>query len=114
MVVYKKTDQWYIKWPRVTTDGTTIVNKWYNGWQWVTKSNNKWQRVTGSDNEWQKVTTSDNEWHPVIQGMATSGTISNSKWERETTKDPRWIKSESTVCFQKIQNSLCNEDFMSF
>ena len=48
MIIYKKTDDWYIEWKRVATSGTT--------------SDNEWQRVTTSgttnDNEWQRVTIS--------------------------------------------------------
>ena len=56
MIVYKKTDEWYIEWQRVATRGTTIDNKWYNEWQRVV------QQVIKSDNEWQQIAMSDSEW----------------------------------------------------
>ena len=52
MIVYKKTDEWYIEWQRVTKSGTTRDNKW----QRVTTNDKKWQRVA------QRVTTNANEW----------------------------------------------------
>ena len=83
-IVYKKTDEWYNEWQRVTTSGTTsdnewqrVVksrlfikrqtsdtssnNKWYNKRQWVTMYDNVWQRmttITTSENKWQQVTAS--------------------------------------------------------
>ena len=41
-IVFKKTDEWYIKWQRVV------------------------QRETTRDNDWQQMTTSDNEWQGVV------------------------------------------------
>ena len=32
-IVYKKTDEWYIKWQRVTTSGTTNENKCFKEWK---------------------------------------------------------------------------------
>ena len=52
MIVYKKTDEWYIEWQRVTKSGTTRDNEW----QRVTTNDKKWQRVA------QRVTTNANEW----------------------------------------------------
>ena len=46
MIVYKKTDEWYIEWQRVVQRVTTSG----------TKSDNEWQRMV------QRVTTNDNEW----------------------------------------------------
>ena len=43
LIVYKKTDEWHIKWQRVTANGTT--------------SENERQRVRTRDNEWQPITT---------------------------------------------------------
>ena len=48
MIIYKKTDDWYIEWKRVATSGTTSDNEW----QPVTTSG------TTNDNEWQRVTIS--------------------------------------------------------
>ena len=60
-IVYKKTDEWYIEWQRVTTSGTTSYNN-DNEWQWVYS---EWQRIKTSDNEWQgavqQVTKNDKE-----------------------------------------------------
>ena len=69
MIVYKKTEEWYIEWQWVTTSGTTSEN----GWQPVTANDKEWcnewqqlvQRATTSDNEWQKMTRSDKEWYLV-------------------------------------------------
>ena len=52
MIVYKKTDEWYIEWQRVTKSGTTRDNEW----QRVTTNDKKWQRVA------QRVTTNANKW----------------------------------------------------
>ena len=77
-IVCKNTNDWYIKWQRMTTSGTTNDSEWQQIVQQVTTSgitrNNEWQRSTTSGNEWQRVTTSDNEWHRVVQRMTTSGT----------------------------------------
>ena len=48
-IVYKKTDEWYIEWQRVTTND----NKWYNEWQRVIRNDSEWYR------KWQRVSTSD-------------------------------------------------------
>ena len=64
-IVYKKTDEWYIEWQRLTTSGITSDNEWYNELQRMTASDKEWQRVTTSDDEWQRMTTSDNEWQRV-------------------------------------------------
>ena len=64
MIVYKKTDEWYIE------------------WQQVTKIDNEWQRIITSgatnDNEWydewQRMTTNDNKWQQVVQEMKTNDT----------------------------------------
>ena len=62
LIVYKKTDEWYIKWQRMTTFGTT--------------SDNEWQRVTTNDNQWQRVIQrviiNDNGWQRVVQQMKTT------------------------------------------
>ena len=55
MVVYKETDEWYIKWhqittsknelqqvvQRMTTSDTTSDNEWYSKWQRMTTNDNK-------------------------------------------------------------------------
>ena len=58
-IVYKKTDEWYLEWQRVTTSD----NEWYN--------------------EWQEMTTSDKEWQWVVQRVTTSGTTSDNEWYNE-------------------------------
>ena len=35
MIVYKKTDEWYTDWQRVTKNGATSESEWYNEWQQV-------------------------------------------------------------------------------
>ena len=57
MIVYKKTDEWYIEWQRMTASD--------NKWQRVTTSENEWQRVRASDNEWKRETKNYNEWQPM-------------------------------------------------
>ena len=90
MIVYKKADEWYIEWQRVTTND----NEWqcvYNKWQRMTTSENEWwnewQLITASDNEWynkwQRMTASDNEW----QRVTTSGTTSDNEWKWVTKSD---------------------------
>ena len=77
LIVYKKTDEWYIEWQWLTTSGTT--------------SDNKWQRVTTNDIEWynewqrviQRVAMNGNKWQRVVQRMTTSGTTSDNEWYNE-------------------------------
>ena len=104
-ITYKKIDEWYIEWQRMTTSengGTTSVqrvitndnewervvlrvrmsgNEWYNEWQWMTTSDNEWQRATTSgitsDNKWQWVTTSDNKWQWVTVSDSSGTTNEN-------------------------------------
>ena len=77
-IVYKKRDERYNEWQRVTTSGTTSGTSSDNEWQRVV------QRVITSDNEWQRVvqrkTTNDNEWQRVVQRMTTS----DKEWQRVT------------------------------
>ena len=82
MIVYKKTEEWDIKWQWVTTSGKMSDNKWQQVVQRMTTSDrewyNEWQRVTTSDNnvnEWQQMTMSDSEWQ-------TSGVTNENKWEQ--------------------------------
>ena len=77
MIVYKKTEQWYIEWQRVMQRKTTNDNEWQpmttsgtirdSEWERVTMSDNEWQRMTTRHNEWQRLTTTDNEWQRVVQ-----------------------------------------------
>ena len=68
-IVYKKTDEWYNEWQRVTTSGITRDKEWQpvttNDSEWY----NEWQRVTMNDSEWQQVTKNDNELQ-----------LNNSEW----------------------------------
>ena len=76
---YKKTDERFIEWQRVTASGTTNDSEWYNEWQRVTANENEWQRVV------QRVTKNDNEWQRVTK----SGTTSKSG--TFTSKKKKWI-----------------------
>ena len=95
MIVYKKTDEWYIEWQRVTTSGTTSDSEWYNEWQWMTASGNEWERMTKSDNEW--------------QGMTTSGTTNDNEWPFRPIFLFFQIREESTTKHPK-ENSLNLEE----
>ena len=68
-IVYKKIDDWFIDWQRVTMSGTTSDNECQRVVQWTAMNDNERQRVTTNDNEWQWMITSDNKW----QRMAKSG-----------------------------------------
>ena len=84
MIIYKKTDECYIEWQRMTTNDkewqrvaqrvTTNDNQWYNEWQKVTRNDNEWQRVTTSSR------TSDREWQRMIQRVTANG----NEWQRVT------------------------------
>ena len=88
MIVYKKTEQWYIDWQRVMQRKTTNDKEWQrmitsgtthdSEWERVTTSDNDWQRIATRHNEWQRVTTTDNEWQRVVQRITTSGTTNES------------------------------------
>ena len=96
-IVYKKTDEWYIEWQRVTTND--------DEWQRVV------QRVTTNDttsgNEWQRMikggTTSDNEWHNEWKRVTMSDTTSDNKWQQMTMSGSEWqqwhneLKRHSTL-----------------
>ena len=112
-IVYKKTDELYIEWQRVTTNGTT--------------SDNVWQRVTTNgtthDNEWQRVTTNDSEWYNEWQRMTTSGTTSDNEWYNEwqqvTTNDNEWQRVIISANFCFFSNKRRNtkhpkENFLNF
>ena len=81
MIVYKKTDEWYIEWQRITTSYTTSDNEWQRVTTSSTTSDNDWQRVTTSgttsDKEWKWVTKSDNEWQWVT-ASESSGTANEN------------------------------------
>ena len=83
-IVYKKTDEWYIEWQRVTTNDkewqrvvkrmTTNDSEWYNEWQRMATSDNEWQQVV------QQVTKSENEWQRLAMSEASesSGTANEN------------------------------------
>ena len=75
MIVYKKTDEWYIEWQRVTMSGAANDNEWQRVVQRMTTSDNEWY------NEWQRVvqrvTKSDNEWH-WLTANESSGTANEN------------------------------------
>ena len=86
-IIYKKTDEWYIEWRRVTTNDI----EWYNKLQRMTMSDNEWynerqgvvQWMTKNDNEWQRVTKNGNEWQrvrAVVQRMKTAQYTSKNGW----------------------------------
>ena len=90
VIVYKKTDEWYIEWQRVTASGTT--------------SDNKWQRVV------QRVTTSgtanDNEWYNEWQRVAILANFSFFQIREEpTTKYPKEnsLNLEEDLCRSSIE-----------
>ena len=55
-IFFKKADEWYIEWQRVTSSD----NEWYN--------------------EWQQKTMSDSEWQQVVKQMKTVQNTSNNGW----------------------------------
>ena len=75
MIVYKETDECYIEWWRVTTNG--------NEWQWMATSDNecynKWLQMTVSG------TTSDNELQWVVQGVVQRVTANSNDSQRVTS-----------------------------
>ena len=100
-IFYKKTDEWYIEWQRVTTND--------NEWQGVV------QRVTTigitSDNEWQRVAMNDNEWQGVVQQV----TKSDNEWQRTTTNGKEWQRVRAVVQRMKAtQYTSKNEWLPSF
>ena len=108
LIVYKKTDEWYIEWQRMTNSD----NEWYNEWQWMTTSDNEWY------NEWQRVVqrviTNDNEW----QRVTTRDTASDKEWKWVTKSENEWqwvTESESSVQRMKTaQNTSKNGWLPSF
>ena len=70
MIVYKKTDEWYIEWQRVTTNN----NEWYN----------EWERMTASD------TASDNKWQQIAMRERASDS-SGAMNENDTVHFKEWI-----------------------
>ena len=65
MIVYKKTDEWYIEWHRMATS-------------------DEWQQVV------QRMTTTNNEWHRLVERMTTSGTASDNEWQQMTASNKKW------------------------
>ena len=73
-IVYKKADEWYIEWQRVT------------------KNDNAWKRITTSG------AASDKEWQQVIQQVATS----DNKQQWVTESDSSGTTNENgTVHFKE-------------
>ena len=66
-IVYKKTEELYIEWQRVTPTGTT--------------SDNEWKRVTTNDNECY------NEWQQVVQRVTANDNEWYNEWQRMTKSD---------------------------
>ena len=94
-IFYKKTDEWYIEWQRVTTND--------NEWQRVV------QRVTTNDNEWQRMTTSDNEWQQVVQRV----TKSENEWQRVTTNGNEWQQVRAVVQRMKTAQYTSKNGWLS-
>ena len=96
MIVYKKTDEWYIEWQRVTTSSTTSDNEWQrrttNDKEWCKEWQQVVQREATSDNEWQRVTTNDNEWKQMT---------SDKEWSFWLICFSFWIRDESTTMHPK-------------
>ena len=69
------------EWQRVVQQVTTsskTSDKWYNEWQWVTKSDHKWQWVTASDSSGtanENDTVHFKEWMIAIISMTKSDTL---------------------------------------
>ena len=61
MIVYKKTDVWYIDWQRVPTSSTTSNNEWQQ-WQQISTRYSKWKWLAVNDSEWYK---NENKWEQV-------------------------------------------------
>ena len=54
MIVYKKTDEWYIEWQRMKTSDSE--------WEGVTRNDNEWQRMTASNPTNENDTVPFKEW----------------------------------------------------
>ena len=70
-------NEWQRVVQRVTTSSKTS-DKWYNEWQWVTKSDHKWQWVTASDSSGtanENDTVHFKEWMIAIISMTKSDTL---------------------------------------
>ena len=87
-IVYKKTDEWYIKWQRVTTND----NEWYNEWQRVTTSDKEWQRMAMSDSEWEQW-YSEPKRHSTVQRMDDCHHFNDKKRYTTTSRDG-WLQLE--------------------
>ena len=87
-IAYKKTNEWYNKWQRMTTSD----NEWYNEWQRMTTSG------TTSDNEWY------NEWQRVVERMTTSGTMSDNEWYNEWQRVVQRLTAKVSRPFQTYIN----------
>ena len=83
MIVYKKTDKWYIEWQRVTASGTKSDNEW----QRVTRNENEWY------NEWQLMTTSDHfGWFFFFFQIREEPTNKHPKENSLNLEEDLWIK----------------------
>ena len=74
-IVYKKTDESYIEWQRMTTSGTTNDNEWQRVIQRVITNENEWQGVVQwmkkNESEWKQVKESDSGFR-ITQNMKFS------------------------------------------
>ena len=103
LIVYKKTDEWYIEWQRAKKNGTTSDNVWQRVVQWMTRRDSKWynkwqgavQGVAKNGNEWLRVTMYDNAWQQM--------TMSNKKLQWVKVNDSEWWKEWKRIRVSKIE-----------
>ena len=98
LIVYKKTDEWYIEWQRITASD----NVWYNEWQRMTTSgtisDNEWC------NEWQRVTISANFFFQIREEPTTKDPKENFKHWKGPLKKAYWIKSRNKPLRRNINS----------
>ena len=89
MIVYKKTDEWYIEWQRVV------------------------QRVTTNDNEWQRMTTSDITSDNERKRMVTCGARNENEWKRMRTSKREWFWFQNETKYAMYNyNIFSNIDYI--
>ena len=117
MIVYKKTDEWYTEWQRITASD----NEWQQVIQRMTTSSTT--SFTTSDNEWQRMTmsgkTNGNEWHHewkrmrVILGFRTKSVMYNynicsNVFLKIKCKTEHLQKQRPEVFYQKLIEIFCD------
>ena len=78
MIVYKKTDEWYIEWQRVTTNNNECYNEWKNDSEWY----NEWQQMTTNSNERERVTAVV-QWTKTTQYTSKNGSLPSFQWQKQ-------------------------------